>query len=121
MSPVRAVRGATTLDEDTAEQVTRRVQELVAAMLERNDIHTDDIVSVLLTATSDVHSMYPATAARALGLDDVALMGAQELDVEGGKPLCVRVLMHIESDLDRHKIRHVYLRGARDLRDDLPG
>ncbi|HZT66000.1 MAG TPA: chorismate mutase [Acidimicrobiales bacterium] len=122
MSPaLRAVRGATTLDADTEEQVTKRVQELVTAMLERNSLRRSDLVSVLFTATADITSKYPATAARALGLDDVPLMGAQELSVKGGLARCVRVMMHVETDLGRHEVRHVYLHGAQSLRDDLPG
>ncbi|HZU74698.1 MAG TPA: chorismate mutase [Acidimicrobiales bacterium] len=121
MSPsVRGIRGATTIDADTAEQVSARVQELVTEMLERNNLAAEDLVSVILTATEDVTSMYPATAARGLGLDDVPLLGAREISVEGGLPRCVRVLIHAETDLSREKVRHVYLHGARVLRDDLP-
>src|SRR5579875_3478758 len=116
MSPrVRAVRGATTLESDTAEQVHTRVKELVAAMLERNRLDGTEVISVLFTATPDVHSAFPPTAARAL-LADVPLMGAQELDVEGGMPLCVRVMMHVETELTRDRIEHVYLHRAADLR-----
>jgi chorismate mutase len=121
MSPsLRGVRGATTLDADTPDQVTQRVQELVSEMLDRNHLESEDLVSVILTATADVTSMYPATAARGLGLDEVPLLGASELSVEGGLARCIRVLMHVETDLPREKVRHVYLHGARVLRDDLP-
>lgn len=113
------MRGATTLDEDTPEQVNKRVQELVTAMLEENGLASDSLVSILFTATPDVHSGFPATAARGLGLDDVPLMGAQELDVAGALPLCVRVMMHVETDRPRHQVNHVYLHGARSLRPDL--
>ena len=113
------MRGATTLDEDTAEQVTKRVQELVTAMLEENELGSDALISILFTASPDVHSGFPATAARALGLDDVPLMGAQELDVAGALPLCVRVMMHVETDRSRHQVHHVYLHGAQSLRPDL--
>lgn len=118
---VRGLRGATTVDADTAEQVTARVVELVQEMLTRNDLDTDSIVSVLFTATDDVHSMFPATAARSVGLGDVPLICAQELAVEGGMPLCIRVLMHIYTDKSRAELHHVYHHGARTLRDDLPG
>jgi chorismate mutase len=118
--PVRAVRGATTVDADTPEQVTERVQALVAAMLERNAIGHDDLISVLFTATEDVVSMFPATAARGLGLGDVPLLCARELSVVGSTPRCIRVLMHVETDRARSELHHVYLEGARGLRDDLP-
>lgn len=117
---LRAVRGATTVDEDTSEQVTERVGALMEAILERNAIEHDDIVSILFTATDDVTSMYPATAARRCGLTDVALLGARELPVESGTPRCIRVMVHAYSSRSREELRHVYLEGARGLRDDLP-
>ncbi|HLN05098.1 MAG TPA: chorismate mutase [Acidimicrobiales bacterium] len=117
---LRALRGATTLEEDTAEQVSDRVQALVSSMLERNGIGHDDLVSVLFTATDDVSSMFPATAARALGLGDVPLICARELGVVGAMPRCVRVLMHFYTERTREALHHVYLEGARGLRDDLP-
>ena len=121
MSPaVRALRGATTLDADTVGQVNERVQALVNAMLDRNGVDKEDLISVLFTATDDIHAMFPATAARAIGLGDVPLICARELDVVGGAALCIRVLMHLSTDLPRAELHHVYLEGARGLRDDLP-
>jgi chorismate mutase len=117
---VRALRGATTVDKDTCEQVSERVQALVAAMLEHNGIDKDDLISIVITATDDIHSMFPATAARALGLGDVPLLCARELDVDGGTPYCIRVLMHMTTQRARAELHHVYLEGAKGLRDDLP-
>ncbi len=114
------MRGATTLDEDTPEQMTTRVQALVNEMLARNDIDHDEIVSVIFTATADVTSMFPATAARGIGLGDVPLLCASEIAVVGSAPLCVRILMHAYTDRARSDLHHVYLEGARSLRDDLP-
>jgi chorismate mutase len=119
-SAVRALRGATTVPDDTVADVTERVQALVTAMLERNGVAKEDLISVLFTATDDIHSMFPATAARAIGLGDVPLICARELDVVGGAALCIRVLMHLSTDLPRAELHHVYLEGARGLRDDLP-
>lgn len=118
---VRAVRGATTLDADTPDQMNKRVQALVGEMLARNDVDKDDIISIVFTATDDLISMFPATAARAAGLGDVPLLCARELGVRDGTPRCVRVLMHVNSDRGRSELRHVYLEGAQGLRDDLPG
>ncbi|MGH9103046.1 MAG: chorismate mutase [Acidimicrobiales bacterium] len=118
--PVRALRGATTVDEDTPEQVTARVQELVRRLLERNGVAHDDLISVLFTATDDICSMFPATAARELGLGDVPLICAREIPVVGSAPRCIRVMVHAESALPRAEMHHVYLEGARGLRDDLP-
>lgn len=117
---VRALRGATTVDEDTKDQVTSRTKELVTAMLHRNDVSKDDLISIVFTATDDVHSMFPATAAREVGLGDVPLLCARELDIEGATPRCIRVLMHVMTDKARSELHHVYLEGARGLRDDLP-
>jgi chorismate mutase len=119
-SAVRALRGATTLKADTLDQVNERVQALVEAMLDRNGVDKEDLISVLFTATDDIHSVFPATAARAVGLGDVPLICARELDVVGGTPLCIRVLMHMNTDRPRAELHHVYLEGARGLRDDLP-
>jgi chorismate mutase len=119
-SAVRALRGATTVDRDTVPQVTERVQALVNAMLARNGAAKDDLISVLFTATEDLRSMFPATAARGVGLGDVPLICAREIDVEGGTPRCIRVLMHLNTDRSRAELHHVYLEGARGLRDDLP-
>ena len=120
-SAVRALRGATTIDVDTPAQIEDRVVALLKQMLERNDVDHDDLISVIFTATEDVVSTFPATAARTYGLGDVPLICARELSVEGGTPRCIRVMMHITSERTRDELRHVYLEGARTLRDDLPG
>jgi len=116
---VRALRGATTVDDDTAEEVRSRVGELVLALLERNGLGTDDLISLFVTATADLHSFHPATAARACGLGEVAILGAQELVIDGSLPKCVRLLAHVEIDRPRDQLRHVYLHGAVALRPDL--
>ena len=116
---LRAIRGATTVDVDTVEQVRTRTQALVTAMLEANDVANEDLVSIIFTVTADVASAFPATAARELGLDDVPLLGALEAPVAGSLPLCIRVLLHAETTRARKDLRHVYLEGARALRRDL--
>lgn len=121
MAPaVRALRGATTIEADTADQVDERVVALLEAMVERNAVDHDDIISVFFTATEDVVSAFPAAAARSYGLGDVPLICARELSVEGGTPRCIRVMMHLTTERSRAELHHVYLEGARNLRDDLP-
>ena len=115
---VRALRGATTLDADTKEQMTERVQTLLREMVERNGVHHDDIISVVFTATDDLRSMFPATAARALGLGDLPLLCAREVPVPGSLPRIVRLMLHYYADED-HTPQHVYLGAARALRSDL--
>jgi chorismate mutase len=117
---VRALRGATTVDEDTAEQVTSRTTELLESLLERNGVHHDDLISVLFTATPDVRSMFPATAARSLGLGTVPLLCATEIDVRGAMPRVLRILVHLHTEHTRDELHHVYLHGTSQLRDDLP-
>lgn len=115
-----ALRGAITCDEDSKQEIVEKTQRLVTAMLERNGIAHDDLVSILFTATDDLVSEFPATAARALGLGDVPLMCARELGVAHGMARCVRVMMHFYGTRSRSELHHVYLEGARALRDDLP-
>ena len=116
---VRALRGATTLDADTKEQMEERVQALLREMIERNAVHHDDIISIVFTATDDLHAMFPATPARALGLGDLPLLCARELDIAGATPRCVRVLMHLSTERVSHDLRHVYLENAKGLNDEL--
>ena len=116
---IRAIRGATQLDSDDRDHLLVSVEELIREILEQNDIDTDRLVSMILTATPDLHSEFPALAARQLGIGDVPLLCAQEIDVDGAMPRVIRVMVHIESDLPRGEIRHVYLRGAAALRRDL--
>jgi chorismate mutase len=116
---VRAIRGATQLESDDREHLLASVDELIRAVLEQNDVNHDDLISMILTATPDLHSEFPALAARQLGIGDVPLLCAQELDIDGAMPRVIRVMVHLESAKPRHQIRHVYLRGAVALRRDL--
>ena len=109
---VRAVRGAVQLERDEAGHMHERVAELLTAILERNRIAVDDLISVWFTATPDLHSDFPAAAARALGITDVPLICAQELDIAGAMPRVVRILAHVESGLSKAEISHVYLGAA---------
>ncbi|MFE1958630.1 chorismate mutase [Streptomyces sp. NPDC059479] len=116
---IRAVRGAVQLEHDEKDHLRDRVKALIKEVLERNELTQDDVISVIFTSTPDLHSEFPAVAARQFGLLDVPLMCAQELDIEGALPRVVRILAHVETDLDRADIRHIYLGGASSLRKDL--
>ena len=116
---VRAIRGAVQVSEDTIEAVTAGTHELVTAMLDRNNLGHDDLISVIFTATPDLHTTFPAAAARGLGLGHIPLLCAAELDIEGAMPKVIRVMMHAYTDLDLRSINHVYLGGAQALRQDL--
>jgi chorismate mutase len=116
---VRAARGAIRVNDDSAEIVLSATARLLTAMLERNSVATDDIVSVFFTATEDLRSAFPAEAARRLGLGRVPLMCAQEIRVAGSMPRVVRILMHFHTDRAQSQVVHPYLDGAESLRDDL--
>ncbi len=116
---MRALRGATTITADTEAEVLAATTEMLQALFDRNELSSDDVISVLFTATPDIASVAPAVAARSLGLVDVPLICTQEMAVDGGLNLCIRLLMHIESDQPRSELRHVFLNGAKALRPDL--
>ncbi len=116
---IRAIRGAITLDRDEKDHLHERTIELIEALMRENTLTTDDLISVIFTCTPDIHSDFPAAAARALGFGAVPLMCAQEMDVPGALPLVVRVMMHAHLERPRDEISHVYLRDAVRLRRDL--
>ena len=120
MSTLRALRGATSVQANDAEQIEDATARLLAEMLERNGVEPGDLVSLIFTATPDLDAAFPAAAARRLGLGDIPLLCAQEIPVPGSLPRCVRVLMHLYSERDYASLRHVYLGEARRLREDLP-
>ena len=117
---VRAVRGATQIEQDDRQEVLDATTELLTAVLERNELEPEDLISVVFTATPDVRSEFPAYAARQMGITDVPLLCASEIDVPGAMPRVLRLLAHVDTDLPRSAVRHVYLRGAAALRTDLP-
>ncbi|MDQ4117423.1 MAG: chorismate mutase [Actinomycetota bacterium] len=118
---VRALRGATQVDADDRQEILDKSAELVTAVLERNGLTSDDIISVWFTATPDVTAEFPAYAARQMaGLTDVPLMCSVEMAVPGAMPRVLRLLAHVDTPKPRAELRHVYLHGAAALRSDLP-
>ena len=118
--PVRAVRGATSVDVDEKEHVLAVTRELVAEVMEANKLLPEDVVSIVFSATRDISSVAPALAARQLGLNDSALLCLQEMHVEGALPRLVRLLAHVETELTPGQVRNVYQRGTDVLRADVP-
>ncbi|HMS57244.1 MAG TPA: chorismate mutase [Tepidiformaceae bacterium] len=117
--PVRGVRGATTVSKNTKEEILAATRELLEAVVAANDINPEDVASGWFTTTPDVNAEFPAVAARHMGWTFVPLMCSHEMSVPGSLPLCVRVLLHVNTETSIHDIRHVYLREARALRPDL--
>ena len=116
---IRAIRGATCLQRDDAVDMAEAVTELLSELLSRNAIATEDLISILFTSTPDLHSAFPAAAARGVGLADVPLICAQEINVVGAMEKVVRVMVTVQTDKSRIDIKHVYLRGAEVLRQDI--
>ncbi|MDE2820748.1 MAG: chorismate mutase [Chloroflexota bacterium] len=116
---MRGVRGATTVASNSNQAILSATQELLRAMIERNGIVEDDVASVLFSATPELDDTFPAKAARLMGWTRTALMGFQEADVQHGLPMCIRVLIHWNTDKSIDEIQHVFLRDAAQLRPDL--
>lgn len=110
------IRGATTIPGDEPEEIKKAVKELLDQTVSRNSLNRDEILSIVFSSTSDIHSYYPAKAAREAGCSSSPLFSSQEPDIEGGLPLCIRVMLFVEKNIEPH---HVYLRGARVLRKDI--
>jgi chorismate mutase len=116
---VRAVRGATQVEANEREQILVATAELVTEVMTRNELTTDQVISVIFTATPDLTAEFPALAARKLGFHDVPLLCATEIDVPHALPRVIRLMAHVEIDRPRSAVHHIYLRGATALRLDI--
>ena len=116
----RGVRGATTVEANSVEAIREATRELLAAMLKANEIHVDNVVSAFFTMTPDLNAEFPAAAAREdLDWTDVAMLCGHEMNKPGALPMCLRILLHVNTDKPASQISHIYLRGARVLRPDI--
>ncbi|EEG78247.1 chorismate mutase [Dethiobacter alkaliphilus] len=118
-SVVRGIRGAINVSENRACEITQATRELLSKMTKANNVKKEDIASVYFTLTPDLNAVFPATAARELGWDNVPLLCAVEVDVPGALAFCIRVLIHVNTEKSQAEIKHIYLREARALRADL--
>ncbi len=116
---IRGVRGAITVEEDSAEAIWAATGELLQALIEQNGIEEEQVASVFFSATPDLTAAFPAKAARDLGWTQTALMGMQEMDVPGGVRHCIRILIHWNTTKRIDELNHIFLRGAVVLRPDL--
>jgi chorismate mutase len=115
----RAIRGATQVDANDRTAILDRTAELVTEVMDRNQMTTADVISVLFSATADLDAEFPALAARSIGFQDVPMLCCAEIGVPGSMPRVVRLMMHVDTPRSRSEIQHVYLRGAAALRLDI--
>ena len=116
MTKVRGIRGATTASENTKNSILDATVELLEKFIDTNCIPEDDVAAAVFTTTKDLNAEFPAQAARKLGWKYVALMCAQEIDVEDAPGMCIRILILINTDKSAQDLENVYIRGAKDLR-----
>lgn len=116
---VRGIRGATTVESNSREEILKATRELLSAIVEANEIVQDDVASIIFTTTVDLNAEFPAVAAREDGWTDVALQCMHDMNVAGSLSRCVRILMHVNTERTNAELQHIYLRGAKRLRADL--
>ena len=116
---VRGIRGATTVEANSVEAILEATRELLESMLKVNEIDVEYVASAFFTTTPDLNAEFPALAARRLGWTNVALMCGHEMNVPGSLPMCLRILLHVNTEKPADGLKHVYLRGARVLRPDI--
>ncbi|HLZ72653.1 MAG TPA: chorismate mutase [Dehalococcoidia bacterium] len=119
MTVCRGIKGATTVERNARDEILAATTELLQLMIERNGIDPDDVASALFTTTTDLNAEFPAVAARRMGWTEVPLVCAHELDVPGSLGMCLRILLHVNTEKSAREVTHVYIRGARVLRPDL--
>ena len=115
---VRGIRGATTAEANTRESILAATHELLTELIAANTVDIDTIASAIFSTTPDLNAEYPAAAARVLGWQDVALLCTHEMNVPQTLPMCIRVLIHWNTSVPAEAVRHIYLKGAVQLRPD---
>jgi chorismate mutase len=116
MSKVRGIRGATTADTNSRDAILDSTSALLKRMVEVNEVQLEDIAAIHFTTTDDLNSEFPALAARLMGWQNLALLGSREMAATDGQPLCIRILMLVNTNLEQADIKFVYLKGAESLR-----
>jgi len=114
----RGVRGATTVEHNTAAEILQATEELLTIMIDANGIEPEDVASVFFTTTPDLNAEYPALAARKVGWTDSALLCGHEMSVPRGLPMCIRILCHWNTPKSLREIKHIYIKNAVNLRPD---
>jgi len=117
----RGIRGATTVENNTVEDIISASKELLQMMIDANGVIPENVACIIFTTTADLDAAFPATAARQIGWSDVALLCATEIDVPASLHGCIRILLLYNTEKSAAEIVHVYIKGASDLRADLSG
>jgi chorismate mutase len=112
----RGIRGATTVEQNSREEILTATRELLQLLIKKNDLHKEDVASAIFTMTDDLDADFPALAARALGWTEVALICMREIPVPNSLRKCIRILLHVNTERRASEIQHVYIRGAVALR-----
>jgi len=112
----RGIRGATTVENNTREEIIAAATELLQRLIDANEIKPEEVASAFFTTTPDLNAEFPAVAARLMGWTDAALLCGHEMNVPGSLPMCLRIMIHVNTEKSAKEIVHVYLRGAKDLR-----
>jgi len=115
----RSIRGAITVFKDTHQEIVSATTELLETMFTHNNLEVKDVVNIIFTATDDIHSCFPSVAAHKLGLKDIPLINAKELNINDSLNLCIRIMLTFNTEKTQQNIRHIYLKGAKVLRPDL--
>ena len=116
MTKVRAIRGATTSDNNTKDDIVEATREMLISLVEANDLKKEDVISAFFTTTKDLNTQFPAVAARKIGWTEVALMCSHEMFVPDAQEKCIRVMVHVNTDKSPYDINNVYLKDAVNLR-----
>ena len=116
MTKVRAIRGATTSDNNTKEDIVEATRQMLVSLVEANDLRKEDVISAFFTTTKDLNTQFPAVAARKIGWTEVALMCSHEMFVPDAQEKCIRVMVHVNTDKSPQEINNVYLKDAVNLR-----
>lgn len=112
----RGIRGATTVDANTREDILEATSELLQQIVESNGVQEGDVACIIFTTTTDLNAAFPAEAARELGLSQTPLLCGHEIDVPDSLPMCLRILVLVNTEKDAKDIAHVYIKGATKLR-----
>jgi len=116
--PVRGIRGAITVEENTKQEILAATKQLLSSMLQENEVQIEEIASVIFSVTKDLNAEFPAAAAREMGWNNLPLLCTYEIDIPGSLPKCIRILIHLNTEKSQSQIKHIYLKEATTLRRD---